>query len=51
MQVGVAISPGTPAESVQWLVDGHIVDMVLVMTVVPGFGGQKFMSDMMPKVG
>ncbi|EQC36726.1 ribulose-phosphate 3-epimerase [Saprolegnia diclina VS20] len=48
MKVGVAIKPGTAADAVLPYVD--LVDMVLVMTVEPGFGGQSFMADMMPKV-
>jgi ribulose-phosphate 3-epimerase len=47
MKAGVALNPGTPAESVQHLLD--MVDLVCVMTVNPGFGGQKFI-DMTDKV-
>lgn len=45
---GVVIKPGTPAEAVFPYLNK--VYMVLVMTVEPGFGGQAFMADMMPKV-
>ena len=44
----LAIKPGTPAEIVLPYLER--LYMVLVMTVEPGFGGQSFMADMMPKV-
>ena len=45
---GVVVKPNTPAEAVQPFLSKCAI--VLVMTVEPGFGGQKFMADMMPKV-
>ena len=47
MKAGVAVNPGTPAEAVEHLLD--LTDVVCVMTVNPGFGGQKFL-DMTGKV-
>ena len=47
MKAGVALNPGTPASAVSELMD--MVDLVCVMTVNPGFGGQKFI-DMTAKI-
>lgn len=50
MKVGMGLKPGTGVDAVVEWVDAGIVDMVLVMTVEPGFGGQSFMGGMMSKV-
>ncbi|MCK4343399.1 MAG: ribulose-phosphate 3-epimerase [Phycisphaerae bacterium] len=48
VKVGVALNPGTPAEAVLEIIER--VDIVLVMTVWPGFGGQKFMTECLEKI-
>lgn len=47
-KVGISLKPKTPAETLIPYID--MLDMALIMTVEPGFGGQSFMNDMMPKV-
>jgi ribulose-phosphate 3-epimerase len=47
-QCGIVLNPGTPARSIEKLLPA--VDLVLVMTVQPGFGGQSFRRDMLPKL-
>ena len=47
-KVGIAVKPKTPAAVLLPYLD--LVDMVLVMTVEPGFGGQSFMHDQLPKI-
>lgn len=47
-QCGIVLNPGTPAAAIESLLDA--VDLVLVMTVQPGFGGQAFRADMLPKL-
>jgi len=47
-RAGIAINPGTPAEAAEPYLG--LVDLVLVMTVQPGFGGQAFRDDVLPKI-
>jgi ribulose-phosphate 3-epimerase len=47
-QNGIVLNPGTPATAIEHLLDA--VDLVLVMTVQPGFGGQSFRAEMLPKL-
>jgi ribulose-phosphate 3-epimerase len=51
MKVGLAIKPNTPLDqTIRQLIRESFVDMILIMTVEPGFGGQLFNQDVMPKV-
>ncbi len=45
---GVTLNPSTPAVLLKEII--HMVDLVLVMTVNPGFGGQNFIAEMLPKI-
>ena len=47
-KAGIALNPGTPAESVEYLLD--FIDLVCVMTVNPGFGGQSFIASQVDKI-
>ena len=48
VQLGVSLNPTTPIEKIKSVLG--IVDFVLVMTVNPGFGGQKFIPEILPKI-
>lgn len=47
-KAGVALNPATPLESIEYLLD--MIDLVCVMTVNPGFGGQKFIHSQLHKI-
>ena len=47
-RAGVAVNPATGVDHLEHCL--HLLDLVLVMTVNPGFGGQKFISEMLPKI-
>ena len=48
VKAGVALNPGTPLNAILHVLED--VDLILVMTVNPGFGGQPFISTMLPKI-
>jgi ribulose-phosphate 3-epimerase len=47
-QAGIVLNPGTSEDEIEYLTDA--IDMVLIMTVNPGFGGQAFIPDMLRKI-
>ncbi|KJE21322.1 ribulose-5-phosphate 3-epimerase [Frankia torreyi] len=47
-RTGLAVKPNTPVE--RYLDDLHRFDLLLLMTIEPGFGGQKFMTEVLPKI-
>lgn len=48
-KAGVVLDPASPLELIEYVL--HLCDVVLVMTVNPGFGGQSFLPEMLPKIG
>jgi ribulose-phosphate 3-epimerase len=48
VKAGVSINPATSAETLKNVIDK--LDLILIMSVNPGFGGQKFISDVLPKI-
>jgi ribulose-phosphate 3-epimerase len=48
MKAGAVLDPASPIEFVEYVL--HLCDVILVMTVNPGFGGQKFLPEMLPKI-
>jgi ribulose-phosphate 3-epimerase len=46
-KAGVVLAPASPPEMIEYL---HLCDVILVMTVNPGFGGQAFLPEMLPKI-
>ena len=47
-KAGVVLDPATPPEMIDYVL--HLCDVILVMTVNPGFGGQAFLPEMLPKI-
>ena len=47
-KAGVAFNPSTPPEAIEWMLDE--IDLVLVMSINPGFGGQSFMDSQLKKI-
>ena len=47
-QAGIVFNPATPLEALEWVIDK--IDLVLLMSVNPGFGGQKFIPSALPKL-
>jgi ribulose-phosphate 3-epimerase len=48
VKAGVVLNPATPVQMIEHVIDD--IDMVLLMTVNPGFGGQKFIEHVLPKI-
>jgi ribulose-phosphate 3-epimerase len=48
-KAGIALNPGTPLSSIEELLE--VIDLILIMTVNPGFGGQNYIASMTEKIG